>query len=285
MIDGKKVIAWTPYGRERTVSILAEYMKRDKARGIIDEWWLCANTDPDQVDDIAYGYTLAVQNPWIGWMTRDENLPTLFPKQRNTGYFYRQMIDPDAVYVRFDDDIVYVAPDAIERIVRHRIETQVGVASFGLIWNNAICSYYLQKHGVVPEEFGVIERPYCMDGVGWADGMFAVRMHEMLLGVLERGDDVEKLSLYQDVALEVGQQFSVSFFASLGSMYASLPKPGVLEPHEEESWHTVHEPRRLQQPNIIVGNALVSHYTFFPQQRVVNGTNILDRYRQLAEAL
>lgn len=285
MIDGKRVVAWTPYGRKRTVSILAEYMQRDIERGIVDEWWLCSNTDPEQVEDIGYGFRLSMLIPEIKWVERDPKLPRLFPKQRNTGYFYRQMTDPDTVYVRLDDDIVYVAPNAIERIVRHRIETQVGVASFGLIWNNAICTYFLQKHGVVETTQGTVMKPYCMDPVGWADGQFAVHMHEMLLDELEAGADTDKLSLYQDVALELGQQFSVSFFASLGSMYAGLDEPGVLVPHEEESWHTVHEPRRLGQPNVIVGNALVSHYTFFPQQRIVNATNILDRYRKIAEAL
>jgi len=286
MIDGKRVVAWTPYGRKRTVSILAKYIRRDHLRGIIDEWWLCANTDPDQVEDIGYGMRLSMDFPHvIKWVERDRRLPTLHPKQRNTGYFYRQMTDPVTVYVRFDDDIVFVAPDAVERLVRHRLQTQVGVASFGLIWNNAICSYYLQKHGVVPEALGLVARPYCMDEIGWADGKFAVRMHHMLLDEIESGGDFDKLSLYQDVALELGQQFSVSFFASLGSMYAGLAEPGVLNPHEEESWHTVHEPRRLGQPNVIVGNALVSHYSFFPQQRILNATNILDRYRKVSENL
>jgi len=85
--------------------------------------------------------------------------------------------------------------------------------------------------------------------------------------------------------LNVGMQFSVSVFASLGSMYAELETPGVLVPSEEESWHTVHQPHRLGQSNMIVGNALVSHYTFFPQQGIVNATDILDRYRDLTRKL
>jgi len=36
---------------------------------------------------------------------------------------------------------------------------------------------------------------------------------------------------------------------------------------------------------VIVGDALVSHYTFYPQGRAVRATNILDRYRKIAKDL
>lgn len=298
MIDGKRVVCWTPYGREATVSILAEYMERDYRAGIVDEWWLCLNTDPDQVTDLAYAYQLAglsqrSTDPFISIRERPAGRPRRRPKQRNTGYFYEYMTDEDTVYVRFDDDIVYVEPNAIERLVRHRLEHQQGVCSFPVMWNNAIVSWYAQQAGLIPAAGTVTEDytwpkvggPYCMDPVGWADGRFAVAIHRQLLDALETGDAdaPEGFFLYQDMPIQPGTQFSVSVFASLGSLYKSLPEPGVLVPYEEENWHTVHQPQVLNQPNILVGDALVSHYTFFPQGAIVRGTNILDRYRALAQ--
>jgi hypothetical protein len=288
MIDGKRVVAWTPYGREATVSILAQYMLREHERGIVDEWWLCMNTDVDQVDDLVFAMKLDLmqgESKWIKRLERPEHCPRLTPKQRNTGYFYRYMTDPDTVFVRFDDDIVYVHEDAIERLVRHRLEVQEGVLSFPVMWNNSIISWYAQQAGIIPRELGVVGGPHCMDPMGWANGQFAVSIHELLLGSLEAGEDGSKFFLYQDFSLPVGTQFSVSVFASLGSMYANLEEPGVLQPSEEESWHTVHQPKRIGVPNMIVGNALVSHYTFFPQGPIVRATNILDRYRSLAKEL
>jgi hypothetical protein len=286
VIDGKKVTAWTPYGREATVSILAEYLRRDHERGIVDEWVLCMNTDVDQMHDLVYAMKLALTNQdWIVRKDRPEHCPRLRPKQRNTGYFYRYFTDPDTVYVRIDDDIVYVHEDAIERLVRHRLEAGSGVASFPVMWNNSIISWYAQQAGIIPTEFGAVGGPHCMDPTGWANGQFAVKIHNLLLDSLEAGDDGSKFFLYQDMSLPVGMQFSVSVFASLGSMYAGLETPGVLQPSEEESWHTVHQPRKVGQPNIIVGDALVSHYTFFPQGPIVRATNILDRYRALAKEL
>jgi hypothetical protein len=283
VIEDHKVMAFTPWGRRETASILFEYLKRDHARGVVDEWLLCLNTDPDQIEDLAYALTLAKEYDWITALPRPAGCPRLTPKQRNTGFFYRYMTDPNAVYVRFDDDIVYVDDLAISRLVRHKLETPEAVCSFPVMWNNAIVTYFLQQAGIVPLDWGRVNM-YCMDPIGWADGNFGIKMHGMLLDKIEKGDQAD-VFLYQDYQLPLGLQFSVSTFACLGSTYAGLHEPGVLVPHEEESWHTVHHPRRIGQPNTLVGNALVSHYTFFPQQGIIRPSNVLDRYRALAERL
>jgi hypothetical protein len=307
MIDGLPVVAWTPYGRESTYSILVKYLERDHAAGLIDEAWLCINVDlHGQEGDLRYAYRLAREFPWIKIVDRPVGMPRRHPKQRNTGYFYQSMTDPDTTYVRFDDDIVYVHPAAVERLVRSARQRPETVASFPVMWNNSIISWFAQQSGIIPEA-GMVKNPggyvwpkvggpYCMDGVGWADGKFAVQIHDLLLTALEdKGlaaqwqyqdlDPLEKFFFYQDFPVQLGTQFSVSVFASLGKMYAGLPRPGVLVPDEEEHWHTVHQPRVLGQPNVIVGDALVSHYTFNPQRRIVMASNTLDRYRALADKL
>jgi len=294
MIDGKRVVVWTPYGRKETVSILGRYLRREHERGIVDEWWLCLNTDPGQGDDLRFAYALAAAFPkWIKIKDRPEGRPRRTPKQRNTGYFYEYMTDRDTVFVRFDDDIVYVEESAIERLALHRVHHPAGVASFPVMWNNSIISWYAQQAGVIPSP-GVITSdgytwpkvggPYCMDPVGWADGRFALHIHDLLIEAVTAGTP-EALFLYQDFPVQLGMQFSVSVFASLGSLYADLETPGVLVPYEEENWHTVHQPSKLGEPNIIVGDALVSHYTFFPQRGIVAASDVLDRYRTLSDKL
>jgi hypothetical protein len=297
VIDGLPVIAWTPYGRQDTVSVLAAYMARDHQAGLVDEWWLCLNTDPSgQEADLRYAYRLARNHDWIKIVDRPLGRPRRHPKQRNTGYFYEYMTDPSTTYVRLDDDIVYVHPEAIGRLVRSARERGPagGVASFPVMWNNSIISWFAQQAGIIPEAgtdwpggyvWPKVGGPYCMDGVGWADGRFAVEIHNLLLLALETGEDMEKFFFYQDFPVQLGTQFSVSTFASLGSMYAALPSPGVLVPDEEEHWHTVHMPKVLGTPNVIVGDALVSHFTFNPQRRIVLESNTLDRYRALSEKI
>ena len=110
MIDGHRVVAWVPFGRERSVSILAEYLRREHERGVVDELWLFMNTNlQGQESDIAYAYRLAATHPdWVRILERAPDQPRRTPVQRNTTYGYRSMTDRDTVYVRLDDDIVYL---------------------------------------------------------------------------------------------------------------------------------------------------------------------------------
>lgn len=281
-LDGRKVIAWIPYGRARTVSLLLEYLRRDHQAGILDELWLCLNTDPDQTDDLRYAYQLARAHPWVKIKDRPAGTVLHAQKQRNTGHFYRYMTDRDTVYVRFDDDIVFVHEAALERLVRSKLEHPASMCVFPIIWNNATCSWFAQALGHIPHGLGTVRSPYCMDPMGWANGTFAVGLHRILLDRIVAGT-VDDLLWYQDYSLQVGSQFSVSCFAASGADYADLEHPGVLIPDEEESWHTIHRTRATGQPNMIRGDALVAHYTFKPQGPIVEASNVLDRYRQLAD--
>jgi hypothetical protein len=283
MIDGKRIVAWTPYGRRATVEVLQAYLRRDHAIGIVDEWWLCMNTGPDQDGDIVYAHDLEAAHEFIHIKERPTECPALYPIQRNTGYFYRYMTDPDTIYIRLDDDIVYIHPAAIARLARARMQQDVTTICSALIWNNAICTHFLQNQPVpgdptkttVPREWGEV-RLFCMDANGWANGEFAVKLHGLLLDRLEADEPVDDLFLYQDYMIPVGTQFSVSCFASSGTLYAGLPHgPGVLSPDEEESWHTIYRPAQVGAPNVIIGNALVSHYSFGPQHGVLYPSNVL----------
>lgn len=282
MLNDQRVVAFTPYGRRITVSILVEYMKRDHERGLLDEWMLCMNTDEDQYTDVEYAKRLADTFPWIKLYYRPPHFPLRTPKQLNTGSFYFYMTDPNTVYLRFDDDIVYVHEDAIENIARRAIQSENTLGTFPIIWNNAVCTWHLQVRGIVPVGWG-LTHPYCMDQNGWANGHFAVNMHELLLEKIAE-NDVKSLFMYQDVSLAPGQQFSVSCFAVHGRDYLDLAPPGVLDYDEEEHWLTVHRPAVVNKTNVIAGDALVSHFSFYPQREVLFATDLLKRYRKVADA-
>ena len=284
MIDGKKVVTWTPYGREETMSILVKYMERDVMAGVVDEYHLYINTDPGQERDREYAQELNEEHAWIVLKDRPENLPVLYPKQLNTGRYDRYATEPDTDYIRFDDDIVYVHENAIERLVRRKIGSP-SLVCFPIIWHNAICSYYSQQFGKIPMEFGVVREPYCMDPIGWIDAGFAESIHNLLLDHIANST-VDSLFWHHDIQLQIGKQFSVSCFAAESDIYRELPIPGVLTHEEEEHWHTVHQTQATGRANSIVGNALVSHLSFFPHRDYIRGaTDILPRYRELASNL
>lgn len=284
MLDSNKIVAWTPYGRAETVSILFKYMKRDYDAGLLDEYHLYMNLDDDQDVDRAYAVKLAEQYDWVTLKERPEGEEVLVPKQLNTGKYYRNAIEPDTVYVRFDDDIVYVHDRALERLVKNKLVSPSLVA-FPIIWNNAICSYYLQTMGKIPRSFGIVGSPFCMDPVGWADNHFAESIHNLLLDHIAEGT-VDSLFLHHDIQLPIGLQFSVSCFAAKSDIYLEMDPPGHLDFHEEEHWHTVQRTTVTGRPNTITGNSLVAHLSFLPHSWYIrNETDILERYRALANEL
>lgn len=249
----------------------------------MDEWQLWMNTDPDQVSDVSYADKLAAEHDWITQKYAPATRNLNHKKQYNTRVFFENCVEPNTVYVRFDDDIVYIHEDALATLVKSKLSSSAFV-TFPIIWNNAISTWYLQMQGCVPREWGEVQ-PYCMDPIGWADGPFAEKMHNLLLDHVEAGT-VSKLFLYHDVQLPLGQQFSVSCFASLSEEYHNhCTPPGYIEHTDDEAWHSIEMPTRLNRPTAIAGNALVSHYTFYPQRDHIQKTDILDRYRAAAEKL
>lgn len=285
MIGGKRVVAWIPYGRAKYVSILLQYLQRDHDKGLIDELWFYMNTDlgPVQQDDRSWAAATARRRDWVKTFSRPPGLHRYPKKQMNTMYAYRAMTDRNTVFVRFDDDIVYVHERAVEELVRHSLSSP-SLCSFPIIINNAICSWWLQQDGRIPTEEP--DWPavgfHCMDPIGWADGGFAVQLHDLLLKHIENGT-VGELFAHHNFDLPP-KQFSVSCFASCGGAYALLAPPGVL-PGEEEDWHTKIRPAQLKVDNTIVGNALVSHYSFLTQWRHFTDGRILEAYRVLSENL
>lgn len=282
-VEGHRVVATTPYGRKNTVSILFEYMKRDHEAGILDEWELWMNTDPDQIEDVAYAHLLSDENDWITLKERPAHRDQNHVKQYNTRTFFEYNTDPNTIYVRFDDDIVYVHEDAIENLVKQQIHNDAFV-SFPIIINNAVSSWHLQMQGVIPRDWGKLE-PYCMDPIGWADGEFAEKLHLQMLANIEAGTP-EKMFMYNDVQLPANLQFSVSCFAYSGQdLIDHCDPPGYIEGMYDEHFFSVEMPQKLNRPNIIVGTSLVSHYTFFPQREHIEGTHILDKYREVSQNL
>jgi hypothetical protein len=280
VINGHKVVVFTPWGRELTASILFEYLKRDHAAGVVDEWHLWLNTDDDQVRDVEYGLNLEEDNDWIKTFSRPAG-PVLHPKQMNTGRFYVYTQEPETIYVRMDDDIVYIEKNAIARLAEHRLDNKYPFVVFPIIWNNAVCSHYLQQMEAMPSWWGKVGN-HCMDPVGWADADFAVNIHHHLLNMIAM-DRVEDLFLHHSIQLPLAQQFSVSSFAQIGSEYKAVD--GILG-GEEEGWHTITMPWETKRANMIVPNSFISHFSFYHQRNhLLKNTDILDQYRDISQSL
>ena len=68
--------------------------------------------------------------------------------------YLRECTTPDTIYARFDDDICYVADDAIANWRRFREANVVPFLVLGNIVNNAACSHSHQQAGLIPTSWG-----------------------------------------------------------------------------------------------------------------------------------
>lgn len=313
MYRNYKIVPFIPAGRKKTMMILFNYF--EKFADIIDEVQIWQNTK--NAEDLAWFKQVADNNPKY----KIYKVPEAYrfidnPVQYNTGRFYEYTTDPDTIYVRFDDDIVYIDDDYFKNILDFRIDNPEYFLVFGNIWNNAITSYIQQKQGKLHDEICTVERPYCMDMCGWGNPKFAEYIHNVLLGKIEEGK-VSDLYFNNDkltpegVYLLDAYRFSISNFAYFGKDFQDFPKgPGKLDFNtkyhginagipvagfatdpaddaypDEEIWLTEIHPLRTGRKNVILGNAIVSHFTFSPYQKkhIVENTDIYDRYQMLSE--
>jgi len=278
MYKNYRIVGFIPAGRERVLKVLSKNLMR--FQGILDEVQVWENTE--DTEDLKFLKQLG-RNPLFTVIPYPEGEEWHNPIQYNTGRWYRYTVDPKTIYIRFDDDIVYIDDNYFKNILDFRIDNPEYFLVFGNIWNNAIISYYQQQEGNIDNEHGIVEKPYCMDMIGWGDPYFAEYIHTVLLDKIKK-NRVKDLYI-KNYPLEVGKRFSISNFCFFGKDFAKFK--GYIDEDDEEIWLTGTYPKRKKLKNIICGNALVSHLTFSPYQKqyILEDTDIAERYEKLADEL
>jgi hypothetical protein len=264
MYNGYKVVAVTPAGRQRYLEILAPYIIKNE---LIDEWRLWVNTT--HAPDIDYIKSLASDKVKLEFGN-----PAIPVIQERIGYsiyqYFRNCCDQGTIYIRFDDDICYIAPPAVDRLLLSRTVNKQNFLVFANIVNNAITSHLYQRSKLI--EYDKIITYNCVDETGWNDGLFAEKLHREFLSF-------RSLFIIPDWELNIYERFSINCFAFFGRDFAAFS--GNVDPNEE-CWLTIDKPRDLRRPNLVCGDAIVSHYAFYTQRPYLDTTDILEKYRQLS---
>lgn len=260
MLDGKRVVVVTPAGRRRYMAILVRHVLR--LRPAVDEYRVWVNTDVPE--DVAYLESLESAHP--GFVTV-ERLPEGASVRGNESicHFFRNCVDPDTVYVRFDDDIVYVdSRDAFEGFVRHRLSTPGPLLVYANILNNAVISYVHQRAGTLA--LGGFELAYhCTESPGWADPECAAALHEEVLPALESAaGSLERFRLPGfNPSFGDYERVSINCISWLGSDFAAF---GGEVGTDEELWLSCTKPAAAGRPNALYGGFVVVHFAFHTQR-------------------
>ncbi len=264
----------TPAGRKRYLEILYKYLKSQK--DCFDTWQLWLNTN--EREDIEYMRSLESENSWIKCYI----CPVPF-NGTNTIYafFGDNTKRDDTIYIRLDDDIVYLEGGFISKLKALRLKYREPFFIYPNIINNAIISHLHYRAGNVtyPRHFGY----GVLDSVGWNNGEAAEAVHKNFLRDVQSGDLTNWHRSFNTWKLYDFERVSINSLAFFGSDMKLVEKIKM----DEEVHISVEIPRQFNRPNLIVSSPLCAHFAFYTQRPHLErqGGLVLAQYKALAEQL
>lgn len=270
MIKDKKVVVVTPAGRKRYMEILFKYILREKH--IVDEYRIWVNTKTQS--DISYFESLEKSNK--GFVTLDKRHMEEPECGENTNIhrFFDQCTDPDTIYIRLDDDVIWLSESFIENLATYRIENPDPFLVYGAIINNSICDSIFQNLGHY-KNFENFDYD-CVQSIAFTDSYVCEGKHREMLKHIEQLKPIEFADVW---VLRRYERVSINCISWLGETFSDFK--GIVDKNEEV-WLSCIKPKELKKPNVIIGNSTCSHFAFGPQREHMDKTNILDLYRNVS---
>jgi hypothetical protein len=267
MFEGYRVVCVTPAGRRRYMELLAPYVL---GSDIVDRYDIWMNTGHPA--DCKFLESLA-KLPRVRLVAHPAGAK---PSTESIGGFHPTATDADTIYIRLDDDVVWLEPGFFETLLRFRLARPEHFMVMPLIINNALCSFLLQSLGKVQ-----VSRPLgtsCFDPVGWRDPRFALQLHRFLLDLIQRGE-THKLHAGPHVSALV--RFSINSLCWFGRDMAPVARTITVE---EELDLSAVIPARLGRTNCFCTDTIAAHFAFFSQRAKLDGAGILEQYAAVLSA-
>jgi hypothetical protein len=257
MVDGHKVVSVTPSGRQRFVEILHNYLIN--MRHIIDNhvWWINTN---DQAD-IDYLELLSKKYPEFYSIKYLPDHPNYNFNHLDIHKFYDECKDDKTVYVRFDDDIVFVEKSEFENFIKFRIENPEYFLVYANTINNNYCTFIHQMLGAVGvgEHKELNQLPlvdYKFNNQVVQDPNYTLKSFFDFFVSVNSGN-ISKFKFNKWIFHNY-ERCHLNCVSWLGSEFNKFDKVGM----DEEPWLTDYKPRERSMKNCVYGNFIVVHYSF-----------------------
>jgi hypothetical protein len=187
MFQGYRIVAVTPAGRRRYLEVLLPNLLAQ--RPLVDEYQLWLNcyderTGRESIEDLEYCQDVKDRHPdfvtLIPPKPKEAGRNPHMARSRTIHHFFRDCTNPRTIYVRFDDDIVFIAPDALRELMAYRIGHPSHFLVFANIINNAVTSHLHQRMGALDDRAGIATYA-CMCATAWRNPLFAEHVHRTFL--------------------------------------------------------------------------------------------------------
>ena len=271
MLFDKRVVIVTPAGRKRYLELLIPQLLN--LRSVVDEYVLWVNTtneiDIEYMKNVAQAYPDFIKLQWSK-IPINGNL--------SIGHFFRECVDANTVYVRFDDDVVYIDTiEAFVNFIKFRIEHPEYFIIYANILNNSVISHIHQRLGNFNLEKGIAG--YKADNpIGWGCPSFAYNLHTQILQLIEEKGSLKTFYI-QNWKLFECERVSINCISWLGSTFKEFN--GQVTGIDEEEWLSVTYPKMNKCVNCVFGHFVCVHYAFCTQRSYLDTTDLLEKYDQL----
>lgn len=178
------------------------------------------------------------------------------------------------VFLKCDDDIVYVDLDRLEDFIAFRRADKEHFLVSANVVNNGVCAYFQQQLGAIPQAEMELELPpggLC--GSLWSSGAKAEALHGLFLRQPSR------FIIEEPAALPWNERVSINFVAFLGADLVHIPD--IMADDEHDLCYGVR--KRAQKTNCIYLPFVVSHLSFWRQDAAMNVAELVSRYEALAD--
>lgn len=286
MFQDHRIVIVTPAGRRAYLSMLIpQVLDLHYNHHIVDEYQLWVNTSVPE--DIDYMKQAAADHPNV---IKLRFLPEDTPAKGNNTIpvFFPECTQDKTVYVRFDDDVVYLdTPEAFKGFLDFRINNPEYFLVFGNILNNAIIAHILQRFRKLDTKAGIAGY-FCGDPIGWKNGNFVAHLHDQVLDTIQQAIDAsddEPLKPFRfdgEWFLHDHERVSINCIAWIGDHFKTQCG-GIIDDFDEEQDLSTLIPRRLKLYNTIYGNFCVVHYAFCTQREHVDNLGYEAKYRAVVE--
>jgi hypothetical protein len=265
----KKRIITTITHRIDTINILAKHLT--KQRSSFDEWHIWFNSFDQELK-----HQLSRLNAYI-FSPKNSNP---LDKLDNLHKFYKEDgVDPNANYLKLDDDIVWMEPNFINKMFDYREQySEKYFLIYPNIINNGILSNIQMRFGNIPWN----DRCWYnfMDSVGWGNPIFAENLHNLFLQAIKNKS--YNTWHFNKWVLDYKEQLSINAISWTGKDFQTF---GSTITGNDEFWINVYGPSILNKPSVILGDMICVHYAFHPQKSHLDTTNILEEYEKLANSV
>lgn len=250
----------TPAGRKKYLEILLPYIQKLFEKGDITRWNVCLNTT--NLEDVGY----------IESLKKYSFVKVLYSKipiggKASLQKFWEEFIDPEKIYVRMDDDIVFVDTGRFRDFINFRRENPHYFIVSANVINNGLLNFLHQGMGVLP----TTKCNYCYNSeVNVCSTETVTTVHDTFL---KKGVEPYLFPKWDLVRYE---PFSINCFAVFGEDMARCKVP-----EQGELYLSSQKPKELGRINSIFGGFVVSHFSFFTQKGRFDEGRILKGYKEL----